>query len=78
MKTCTKEFRIRDYVEIFEKSLNYMIGTIFSAVAAGGFWYISDSNCQATFLQLLRKIAIMSRDSTVICNAILFLLYIKG
>lgn len=57
MNDNTKEFRIKDYVNAFEKSLNYMTGAILAILVAGMSWYIvTEPNWKIMLPQVLQNI----------------------
>lgn len=56
MENHTKEFRIGDYLGVFEKSLNYMTGTVFAAFIAGVSWYVSEPDRRAAFPQMIHTL----------------------
>lgn len=50
------EFRLRDYVQVFEKTLNYMAGAIVAAMIAGICHIVSDPNMHLTIDTTFRMI----------------------
>lgn len=56
MSENTKEFRIKEYVHIFEKSLNYMAGVILSIFISGIIYLGSETNGNITINEILKNI----------------------
>ena len=52
----TKEFRIRDYVHAFEKSLNYLTGAILAILVAGISYISSVPEWDMTVFEIVQKI----------------------
>ena len=77
------EFRLRDYVQVFEKTLNYMAGAIVAAMIAGICHIVSDPNMHLTIDTMFRMIQDLHKNPQefflpynirIIYSAILFLL----
>lgn len=52
----TKEFRVKDYVRLFEKSLNYIAGAIFSMLAAGIIYISSKPEWDLSLKEIIQII----------------------
>lgn len=52
----TKEFRVNEYVHLFEKSLNYIAGAIFSIFAAGITYVSSNPNLNLSIKEIFQII----------------------
>lgn len=67
----TKEFRVSDYVCIFEKSLNYMAGAILSMLAAGIIYISSNLDLNLSIKEIFQIIDNDPKDFFCILVAVL-------
>lgn len=75
MNENTKEFRLRDYISVFEKSLNYLTGAVLAIFIAGMSWYIvSEPNWKMMLPQKLHSIHDNPKELLCLIVAVLSML----